>query len=344
MLLLKKPRTSQPQVLDAPSGSSLFRGLCMLWTPAGITRNLAGGPPLTQSGAFERTIGTGGRGYIVTNTANSIQWTVPTGLTAATILVLINTSGSSGTYVPYRTNAASVDYAPFNNGLVYSGAFAGARYINGVAFPGGSSYILKPYVVAARGSTVANSHATFVNGTKVGSSNQTFTLSSAITIAADAGAWRGAQRTYLAAFWSRALSDDELFALSANPWQLFQPRRIWVPTIASAGPNTYTFSVSGGVSFAGTSPNLRTRALIPSGGVAFGGTAPITDTNEYNFAVSGGVTFSGAAPLIRENVILPGGGVTFGGTAKLFFVPAGGVGTEYPSRISTGVSRTMGLS
>lgn len=243
MILLNKPGVWQPRyAAPANKGSALANGLAFLWLPSSPRANLTGGTPPTLAGNFQQSPGPGGLGYIVTNAANSVQWTVPTGLTAATILVLISTSGASSTYVPYKTNTTNVDHPPFSNGLVYSGAFAAARYVNGVAMPGGTSYRVNPYVVAARGSTVANSHATFVNGQKVGSGNQTFSLSSAITIAADGSIFSADQRTYLAAFWTRALSDDELYTLSANPWQLFQPRRIWVPVEAAAGG---TFSSTG---------------------------------------------------------------------------------------------------
>lgn len=45
--------------------------------------------------------------------------------------------------------------------------------------------------------------------------------------------WNGA--IFLAAAWARVLSDDEMIALYENPWQLFAPRRIWVPQAAIAG-------------------------------------------------------------------------------------------------------------
>ena len=40
---------------------------------------------------------------------------------------------------------------------------------------------------------------------------------------------------YFSAQWTRTLSDDEIVSLSGNPWQLFAPRRIWVPQAAITG-------------------------------------------------------------------------------------------------------------
>lgn len=46
---------------------------------------------------------------------------------------------------------------------------------------------------------------------------------------------------YLAGIWARALSDDEIVTLSANPWQLFEPRR--VPVSAGGGGTTINAGV-----------------------------------------------------------------------------------------------------
>lgn len=45
--------------------------------------------------------------------------------------------------------------------------------------------------------------------------------------------WNGA--IFLAAAWSRVLSSTEMAILYQNPWQLFAPRRIWVPQAAITG-------------------------------------------------------------------------------------------------------------
>jgi hypothetical protein len=46
----------------------------------------------------------------------------------------------------------------------------------------------------------------------------------------------------LAAAWNRALSQEELIAWADEPWQLFEPRRIWVPVSAAAALPTLSLS------------------------------------------------------------------------------------------------------
>jgi hypothetical protein len=42
---------------------------------------------------------------------------------------------------------------------------------------------------------------------------------------------------YLAGVCSKAFSAQEIAQLSANPWQLFAPRQIWIPATAAASFN-----------------------------------------------------------------------------------------------------------
>ncbi len=46
------------------------------------------------------------------------------------------------------------------------------------------------------------------------------------------------QESNLHAAFRRALTDSEALALCDNPWQIFAPRRIWVPVSAASGPPT----------------------------------------------------------------------------------------------------------
>lgn len=139
------------------------------------------------------------------------------------------------------------------------------------------------------------------------------------------------------------------------------PLKILFP--AGSGGTTYIFAVSGGVSFSGAAPQLRTRVSVPSGGISFAGTAPnirdriqipsggvtfsgtaaITNDNVYTITPSGGVNFSGTIPQVHERISVPTGGVSFGGSARLIFVPVGGV-SQQPTRITVGVSKIIGVS
>lgn len=50
-------------------------------------------------------------------------------------------------------------------------------------------------------------------------------------------------------FWDRALDPVEIKIFQENPWQIFEPRRIFVPSPAAGGPNTYSDSISEAVDF-----------------------------------------------------------------------------------------------
>ena len=39
---------------------------------------------------------------------------------------------------------------------------------------------------------------------------------------------------YISCFWNRVLTDQEIAQVSANPWQLFAPRQIWIPASAAS--------------------------------------------------------------------------------------------------------------
>lgn len=51
-------------------------------------------------------------------------------------------------------------------------------------------------------------------------------------------------RVGFVALFRRAISFQEHIELRDNPWQLFEPQRIWVPVSAGGGPNTYNVSLS----------------------------------------------------------------------------------------------------
>ena len=53
--------------------------------------------------------------------------------------------------------------------------------------------------------------------------------------------------------WDRALSDGEIMSLYVNPWQLFAPRRIPIPTPAAAGYTHPTLSAATALEIGATS-------------------------------------------------------------------------------------------
>lgn len=91
-----------------------------------------------------------------------------------------------------------------------------------------------------------------------------------------------------------------------------------IPYPFKTGNTVFTYSVSGGVVFGGTSAGVRTRVFVPSGGVVFGGTSAGVRTRVY--VVSGGVVFGGVAatsytPGSTVFTYSPSGGVILAGDA-----------------------------
>jgi len=75
---------------------------------------------------------------------------------------------------------------------------------------------------------------TFIDGELMHSAACTGTISYGAFSYSNVRARVQAGAVALAAIWQRALTDREGLALTRNPWQLFKPRRVWMPAGASA--------------------------------------------------------------------------------------------------------------
>lgn len=115
---------------------------------------------------------------------------------------------------------------------------------------------------------------------------------------------------YLAGIWSRALSDDEIAQISANPWQLFEPLRIPVPVAAGGGGSwsvslTETASANDSLGAATTAlvsliesasaADIITAATIAAVALTEAASASDTQTASYSVTGSGSVTESASA-------------------------------------------------
>lgn len=222
-------------------------------------RNLAGFGSLNAVGAGISPSGVSlaGRTFKGTSSASDRwEYTPASTLTAGTILAVTSHSAANPGGSLWLTNNTENDFAPFaSDSSLYFNTWASSRYISGAALPTGSSFAR--YVVCARGSGVANTHAAFVDGRLVGSTSSTFTVSSVIRIGANG--FNGGINAALYLLWDRALSDAEIREISANPWQVFEPRRIWMPATAGAA-STYTLSnatyVPGSITASGVTPRV----------------------------------------------------------------------------------------
>lgn len=110
--------------------------------------------------------------------------------------------------------------------------------------------------------------------------------------------------------WGRVLSDDEIAQISANPWQLFEPRRIPVPVSAGGGGSwsvslTETASASDSLGAATTAlvsliesasaADIIGAATIAAVALTEAASASDTQTASYSVTGSGSVTESASA-------------------------------------------------
>lgn len=79
------------------------------------------------------------------------------------------------------------------------------------------------------------------------------------------------------------------------------------------GGSSITYSVSGGITYAGSVTPLFTRAMAPAGGVSFAGTVSALLTRGYS--VAGGVTVGGSATATAARAYSVADGMVFGGSA-----------------------------
>lgn len=100
----------------------------------------------------------------------------------------------------------------------------------------------------------------------------------------------------------------------------------------AGGVQTRTVTPSGGISFSGTAPAVRSTIKTPTGGIILSGTA--ASVRGATRAASGGITLSGAATVLRSAVREAAGGLAFSGAAAVSFfsavqtriiTPAGGI-------------------
>lgn len=120
---------------------------------------------------------------------------------------------------------------------------------------------------------------------------------------------------------AKVLTADEHFSLSQNPWQLVRPRsRDLFVNIASSG-TPYTYTPTGGITFAGAASLNKGKVPTVSGGLTFAGSGTVNKGKV--FPVSGGIVFSGTATKLRTKVFSPSGSIVFGGSAASSFASNG---------------------
>ncbi len=169
------------------------------------------------------------------------------------------------------------------------------------------------------------------------------------------GAGTGFEAFYLLAAWRRTLTDAEIGSIVADPWQLFQPRKIWVPYSAGSGATVHNASgalVGGGATLTGVAARSRIHdasGVLAGGGAAVVGAADRASPGGAHVAtgalVGGGAVVSGAATLAKTHAAsgaLVGGGAVIAGEAAHLRTHAGSGALEGAGAVVAGSAARSG--
>lgn len=264
MILIRRPHIQQPR--NGPEidwSNPITRGLFEGFVSTSDV-SLANGA-LTFSAARSLYFATGlsknglyyGKG--TTNTATKIQFR-PVNFTAATSsshLVVFTPQSAPTT----RTTVVAAHTYSFPV-AVGSGSDAAIVLAYRMAGDNLTTYITSDTVVRVGDSyrvvAVHNNgvgFSLFINGRLAGKYADARPLA-AVAQGSQYYSWAGPG---LGASYKRALSDTEALALSENPWQIFKPRRIFIP-VAATGGATYTLSAAtyapGSITATGVTPRV----------------------------------------------------------------------------------------
>ena len=248
--------------------TGLGAGLTFLWSPWSQFMDLAGRRAPSTIAGNGLALRAGPGGLAGTNpSGNTVTYNLQTTPGASsqnyTVLAFILNNGAGGTQNPIdaddggvgrifqlRLNANAGEFIPFDSN--------GSNFATGT----NTAPTNRPVLLAGR---VQNSVASVwldgvrTIGNTMSGTPRTLASPSALLMIGDrvggSGVFGG--QIYMAAHFSRALSDVELISLSRNPWQLFDSR---IRRINFAGPVVPTLSAA--TAFAITSNSARPRVTI----------------------------------------------------------------------------------
>lgn len=318
-LIQRVPWTVQPQTATGVNwGSPLARGLAVAFVPSIGPANLVASDVvagLQKSGAGPDGV------YTATSALVSTSSRLSTSAFSFYALFLSGTvSGGTRCVIGRGPNATGTNNIGFGfNSQHATSAYAGALYA-------GSAYTIigKPTGGALALNTRYSIGGTFDGSNGRGYNNGVMTVGPTAVTGIDTTARLALNRTsadaspnaddakfYVVLYWDRALSDAEMRAVHANPWQLFAPlpRTIWAPaaggvsgTLATTNSND-TSAASGTTTVTGTLATTNandTLAASGSVGSAVSGTLATTNANDTS-AASGTTTVTGTVAYTNAN-------------------------------------------
>lgn len=246
------PWDSQPQeVVGVDWNNPLAGGLLIAILPQ-LPVNLADGVVLSAYGT--RVVSGGARGMMNTSggmllpaPANASDPSAKYDLSSGTALVVAVQSTETNTGVVFNRGKGSSAalWAIGLHGGSFDGAFGNWGNSGGLgAFSGG------PVPTVPRVATITADGATarvYLDGVELqsgaytpGTPDYDTANLRRVIFGLDRLGANTNTNTFLALLWNRPLSVTEVKEVSANPWQIFAPRSIWIPVSAGGGPTPVT--------------------------------------------------------------------------------------------------------
>lgn len=322
-LILRPPWTRQPQFAAKPA-PRFAAGLGTLLLPG--VGDVASNRRISQFNDVSVTGSGDGRGY--TSTQSGIgatlgsappSWTMTSsGDGLGDFALLIRANPQSGTSINYAYatlvggSANAITFNAGNGQVPSSGSFAffasrgafsnvyAASQIDGqwhtwvIARSGGATTLYRDGVPVT------------LSGTLSGQSILTATETETVGGYSGANYGLNGRHVGLVAAWRRALSAGEMAALSVNPWQLFEPRHIWVPVSAAGGGDV-------AVNLTGASSTLSAGSLSSAVAQSVSGAVVTLSTGTLVSAVE--QALSGAVSTFSAGTITAAAAYTLAGQA-----------------------------
>lgn len=242
MLILQRPWRQQPQgAVSIDWGNPITQGLdyAVVNSVEWVSRSVLGS-----------TVGVSARGRTQRLVA---PYKTSADVPDCTIVANHRYTSNNGDYAGVVWGFYISSVVNSQNGIGYGELSSGGGDVYGVnrANGGGTTWLYNnvatPYdvVLATRG-VISGGVASdvFLNGVKSGttisqSGSNAFAVDSRRQFEVFLPTSTGKESAFAYKF-GRLLSDAEIVSLSANPWQLFRPRRIYIPTAAAAAAPTIT--------------------------------------------------------------------------------------------------------
>ena len=325
MLILQRPWDSQPQDAVAPSAN--WAGRLTQLSVGGSFYNLATGLPETKYGAMARATSAAGASDAPTLSGNDwveavgpgtsdfaiVSVFVPQSVTGLQQIVAADPVSDAVRQFQLRANGTSLEFIRFiTTAATFTATISAALQIG------------RPVCIVSvsSGQTISLYTGDKSASATTGGTTQVWTKDALrsswfmrrVSAVAGAGSEPSSHLHALRAVIRGAISNAEALSLVENPWQLFEPRRIYIPT-AAGGPATHAATgalATAGAAIAGSAARIAgavthaaTGALATAGAAIAGASARTRAHPATGSIAAAGAAVAGTA---KHNVPHPASG------------------------------------